>query len=166
MISKMQTPTTNIADKVDEYRQKMVNLIANSEEIFHLVADEGQVFGEDDLVWTNIFPTEFVIGTQEKARTLVCVDVDINYDPVNNCYDVMDVYFFVSTHSNIMQHPDGQGLRVDAIIHEIRKLLDRKFITGLGVKKSKFLYNRRYNPTTTFRGRVLCMRFEDFKYGV
>lgn len=166
MIPKPIQSRTNLDDKVDEYRQKMINLIANSEEIFHLIADDDQVFGEDDLVWTNIYPTEFIAETQETAQTFVCVDIDVESQEYTNVFDCMTVYFFISTHVNTMRHPDGKGLRVDAIAHEIRKMIDRQFVDKLGANRCSFLYNHRYNPNMVFRGRVLCMQFKDFKTGV
>lgn len=166
MISKPLQSKTNLDDKIDEYRQKMVNLIANSEEIFNLIATEDQTYGEDDLVWTNIYPTEFVAETQEVAKTFVCVDIDADSKEYNNTFDSMTVYFFISTHVNTMKNPHGKGLRVDAIAHEIRKMIDRQFVDKLGTNKCSFLYNHRYNPNMVFRGRVLCMQFNDFKIGV
>ncbi len=150
-------------DKVNEYRQKILNQISRSKELFYLVNENGD-FSKEDLVWTHYFPTEFVPDTQEQEGTFICIEVDINYNQKNSCFQDFFVYFFVCTHVNTMRNPVGSGLRCDAIAYELQNLFNDSFL--LGVRSGKFIYNRPYAPNNRFRGRMLRMDFRDFGFGI
>ena len=172
-------------EELFDYKNKLMKDICTSEEIVRLVKDRNTVtLPATDLIYTQIFPYEFVPETVDKAKTFICFDVDIINVP-NSTYYYPALYIWVFTHKSNMRIGTGEfidpesgettvnddpvlgcdgsilsGIRTDMIAAELDKILNGNRTYGLGTLD---LYSvHRFSPSDEYLGRVLTYSAMDF----
>ena len=145
-----------------DYKNKLMKDICQSESIVrilkHIPDDQEVVLPATDLIYTQLYPYEFVPETVDKAKTFICFDVDILTVP-NQTYYCPALYIWVFTHKSNMRS-DGGGITVDNVCGEIDKILNGNRTYSLGTLD---LYSvHRFSPANDYLGRVLTYSATDF----
>ena len=142
-----------------DYKNRFVEDIVTNEEIVKLLVEDGD--GSADpagLVYSQIFPYEYVPETIQKAQTFICCDVDVQKS-INKTKLIPVMYVWVFTHKSKMRLPEG-GVRVDRICSEIAKAINGSRYYGLGELDLHAV--RRFAPVTDYQGKMMTFLAEDF----
>lgn len=147
-----------VLEEFYDYKNRFIEDILTSETIVNLIDDEGE-FKDNvkDLVYTHVFPYEYVPDTVQNGWTFICCDVDIwksgktTYNPV--------LYVWVFSHRSRLRLDEG-GVRPDKICSEICKKLVGSRFYGLG--ELEISYVKRFAPMTDYQGKVMRFDARDF----
>ena len=146
-------------DELFDYKNTFLNDIFESEKILKLLDDDyTNVKSPSDVIYTQVFPYEYVPYTVEHGKTFICAEVDIRR-VTNKTFLVPQLYVWVFTHESLVRLPGG-GLRVDSICSEITKIINRSRNYGLGALN---LYSvQRFSPINHYQGRAMIFDAVDF----
>jgi len=144
-----------------DYKNQFVEDILTSESIVKLINENVSVEDAESLMYTQVFPLEYIPDTVEDAKTYVCVDVDVigSSDPSRKTFLSPVIYVWVMTHRSLMRLPDG-GVRVDKLCAEICDKMNGSRKYGLG--ELNLYAAKRFAPMTDYNGRVLSFYTRDF----
>lgn len=147
-------------DEFFHYKNQVIDDILNSETIPPLI-DDTEKYSNDytKLVYTHIFPYEYVPETIQDGATYVCIEVDIDKSFDKMVYQPV-IYIYVFTHKSRLRLPGG-GVRVDEICHEIDNVVDGSLFYGLG--KLELDTVKRFAPMTDYQGHVMRYIAKDIK---
>ena len=135
----------------------MADLLTN-EAIVKLLNEDMPVEKAQELVYSQVFPFEYVPETVQEGKTFICCDVDIQ-KPMNKTYLLPTLYVWVFTHRSKLRLPEG-GVRTDKLCNEICTAINGSRMYGLGELD---LYSvKRFAPMTDFQGKVLTFYATDF----
>lgn len=142
-----------------DYKNRFVEDIVTNKEIVKLLAEDGDSAADPaKLVYSQIFPYEYVPETIQKAQTFICCDVDVQKS-INKTKLIPVMYVWVFTHKSKMRLPEG-GIRVDRICSEIAKAINGSRYYGLGELDLHAV--RRFAPVTDYQGKMMTFLAEDF----
>lgn len=142
-----------------DYKNRLVGDLVTNETITSLLADEGSIQPDpSSLVYSQIFPYEYVPETIEHASTFICCDVDIQRS-VNKTLLIPAIYVWVFTHKSKMRLPEG-GVRVDKLCSEIAKVLNGSRYYGLGELDLHAV--KRFAPIADYQGKVMTFMAVDY----
>lgn len=145
-------------DEFFAYKNQLAEDLLTEENIVRLLDDDVQLTDADGLMYTQVFPYEFVPDTVEHGRTYICCDVDINHVE-NKTFLSPVLYVWIFTHKSLLHLPEG-GVRIDKLAHEIAKKIDGSRNYGLGLLN---LYSvKRFAPMMDYQGKVLVFHARDF----
>lgn len=152
------------------YKNQFINDLLSNEEAVKLMGDKyGEIPFEDakSLMYTQIFPYEFVPETVEHGRTFICCDVDISRmsdrreNTGNGMIYAPVLYVWIFTHKSLMRLPEG-GVRVDKLAHEIAKVVNGSHYYGMGELE---LYSvKRFAPMVDYQGKVMVFDARDWNH--
>ena len=142
----------------DYKRQLMKDLLSN-EKIVGLLSDgEEPVSEPEELVYTQIYPFEYIPETVTLGQTFICCDVDIQ-NTTSKTFLTPALYVWVFTHKSKMRLPDD-SVRTDRLCSEIAETINGSRYYGLGELE---LYSvRRFAPIQDYLGRVMTFQTKDF----
>lgn len=148
--------------QLDEFfyykNQLMEDLLTNSEIVKLLCDGKDEGVQPEELVYTQVFPFEYIPDTIEHGQTFICCDVDIQKS-VNKTFLVPDLYVWVFTHKSKLRLSEG-GVRTDRLCAEIAKAINGSRYYGLGELD---LYSvKRFAPIADYQGKVMLFRAQEF----
>ena len=154
-------------DEFYAYKNQLMNDLLTNKNIVRLMSDDLELEDADSLMYTQIFPYEYVPETVEHGRTFICADVDISRmsdrreAPSNKLIYSPVLYIWVFTHKSLMRLPEG-GVRVDQLTHEIAKVINGSHYYGMG---SLELYSvKRFAPMMDYQGKVMTFDAKDWNH--
>lgn len=146
-------------DEFFDYKNQLMNDLLTNEKIVKLLSDDGEkIANPEELMYTQVFPYEYVPETVEHGQTFICSDVDITRS-LNKTYLLPTMYIWVFTHKSKMRLPGG-GVRVDMLSAEIARAINGSRYYGLG--ELNFYSSKRFAPIVDYQGKVLTFDAKDF----
>lgn len=141
-----------------DYKNQLMNDLLTNEEIVRLLTDDYLKIEPESLVYTQVFPFEYIPDTVEHGQTFICCDVDIQRS-VNKTFLLPVLYIWVFTHKSKLRLPEG-GVRTDKLSSEIARTINGSRYYGLGELD---LYSaKRFAPITDYQGKVLTFQATEF----
>lgn len=146
-------------DEFFDYKNQLMADLTSSMEIVRLLNDEFRVCkNPESLIYSQIFPYEYIPNAVTHGQTFICCDVDIQRS-VNKTYWSPILYLWVFTHKSKLRLPEG-GVRTDKLCSEISKKINGSRSYGLGELE---LYSvKRFAPITDYQGKVMLFQANDF----
>lgn len=140
----------------NDYKETLMQALLTNEAIVHLLDPNGRCEDPKQLMYSQVYPYEYVPETVEYGQTFICCEIDIQesepmiYTPA--------IYLWVFTHKSLLRLPEG-GVRVDKLVEEIDNTINGSFCFGQGRLS---LYScRRFAPMTDYQGKVLRYNTKD-----
>lgn len=142
-----------------DYKNRLVQDLLTNQQIVHLLGDDiGDQADVKNLVYTQVFPFEYIPDTVEHGRTFICCDVDVQRS-VNKTFLLPVIYIWVFSHKSKLRMLEG-GVRVDKLVSEIAKTINGSRYYGLGELD---LYSvKRFAPITDYQGKVMTFQATEF----
>lgn len=146
-------------DEFYSYKNRLMEDLLTNPTILRLLDDDFHATDRPgDLVYTQVFPHEYIPDTIEHGRTFICCDVDIQRS-INKTFLLPVLYVWVFSHKSKLRLPEG-GVRTDKLCSEIAKALNGSRFYGLGELD---LYSaKRFAPITDYQGKVLTFQAQEF----
>jgi len=146
-------------DELFDYKNQLMEDILTNEKIISLLSGDAQSqTSADSLVYTQVFPFEYVPDVTEQAKTFICCEVDIR-EVTDKTFLDPAIYIWVFTHKSKIRLPEG-GVRTDKLAAEITSVINGSRMYGLGELN---LYSvKRFSPITDYQGRTLTFYAKDF----
>ena len=146
-------------DELFDYKNQLLDDILTNKDIVRLLSDDETATDHpESLMYSQVFPFEYVPETIEHGQTFICCDVDIR-EVVNKTYLRPAIYVWIFTHKSKMRLKEG-GVRVDKLASKISELINGSRKYGLGELD---LYSvKRFTPVIDYQGRVLTFYATDF----
>ncbi len=142
-----------------DYKNQLVSDIISNPEIVRLLNDNDEVLtSPEELIYTQIFPYEYVPETIEHGQTFVCCDVDVQRS-LNKTFLSPVLYIWIFTHKSKLRLTEG-GVRVDRIASEISKTINGSRYYGLG--ELNMYSSKRFAPINDYQGKVLTFHMTEF----
>ncbi len=142
-----------------DYKNKFMEHILTSKEIVDLLSEEKIPLSDaGKLMYTQVFPYEYVPETLKDGKTFVCCDVDISKS-ISKTFYLPTLYVWVFAHKSRLRLPKG-GVRTDQICSEICKVINGSKEYGMGDLE---LYSaKRFAPVMDYQGKVLVFHAKEF----
>jgi hypothetical protein len=160
---------TNGLEEFFDYKNQFMDDILTNDLIIQLLNDDfTDISGltEDErteliesLLYSQVFPYEYVPDTIEHGMTFICCEVDIK-EVINSTYLIPALYVWVFTHKSKVRLPNKQGVRTDKLTSEITKIINGSRFYGLG--ELKLGSAKRFSPVPDYQGRILTFYTKDF----
>lgn len=146
-------------DEFFDYKNQLIDDMMSSGEIVKLLSDEsGTAKTPEELVYSQVFPYEYVPDVVEHGQTFICCEVDIR-SVQSKTFLTPEIYIWVFTHKSKVRLPEG-GVRTDRLASEITKIINGSRMYGLGELE---LYSvKRFAPISDYQGRILTFQAKDF----
>ena len=147
-------------DELFDYKNQLLDDLMGSEEIIKLLSVDAQVSTpSESLVYTQVFPYEYVPNVTEQAQTFICCEVDIR-EVQSKTFLIPVIYIWVFTHKSLVRLPNGGGMRTDKLSSEITKIINGSRMYGLG--ELNLQSAKRFSPIDNYQGRILTFYAKDF----
>lgn len=141
------------------YKNQLMNDLLTNKNIVDLLCDTNEPPDDvSELIYSQVFPYEYVPDTIEHGQTFICCDVDID-DVFSKTYLSPTLYIWVFTHRSLLRLPQG-GVRTDSLCAEVAKTINGSRYYGLGELGLKRV--RRFAPITDYQGKVLTFTAKEF----
>lgn len=141
------------------YKNQLMEDMLTDEEIVKLINEDIPVERAYELMYTQVFPCEYVPKTIQDGKTYICCDVDIQ-KALSKTYLSPTVFIWVFTHRSQLFLPDGGGVRPDKICSKICEKINGSMEYGLGQLD---LYSvKRFAPMTDYQGKLMTFYATDF----
>lgn len=145
-------------DEFYRYKQQLMEDLLTEESIVRLLDDDISMDRTGELVYSQVYPHEFIPDTIEEAKTYICCDVDVQKS-LNKTYLSPAIYVWVFTHKSLLRLPQG-GVRIDALANEIAEKMNGSRYYGMGELE---LYSvKRFSPMMEYYGKVLTFYTTEF----
>ena len=146
-------------DEFFDYKNQLINDMLTNEDIIKLLADDaGTLRPPEEIMYSQVFPYEYVPDVVEHGQTFICCEVDIR-SVQSKTFLTPEIYIWVFTHKSKVRLPEG-GVRTDRLASEITKVINGSRMYGLGELE---LYSvERFAPISDYQGRILTFRARDF----
>lgn len=149
-------------DEFFDYKNQLMGDLLTNEKIVQLIADDCKPVSDvQELVYSQVFPYEYVPDTVEHGQTFICCDVDIQKS-VNKTFLLPVLYIWVFSHKSKLRMPteSGGGVRIDRLCAEIAKTINGSRCYGLG--ELDLYAVKRFAPMTDYLGKVMTFHALDF----
>lgn len=142
-----------------DYKNQLMNDLLTNPDIVRLLDDDFQPTDKpENLVYSQVFPYEYIPDTIEHGQTFICCDVDIQRS-MNKTFLLPVLYVWVFSHKSKLRLPEG-GVRTDKLCSEVAKAINGSRFYGLGELD---LYSaKRFAPITDYQGKVLTFQAQEF----
>ncbi len=141
-----------------DYKNQLVKDIVINEAIVSLIKTDITADNAESLIYTHIFPYEYIPETVEKGQTFICIDVDVQ-GVSGKTFLTPIIYVWVFAHSSNIRLPEG-GVRTDKLCSEICKAINGSRYYGLGELN---LYSvKRFAPMTGYQGKLMTFTTREF----
>jgi len=141
-----------------DYKNQLMGDLLTNEKIVHLINEDVPFDQAATLMYTQVFPYEYLPETVEYGQTFICCDVDIQR-VMNKTFLSPTLLIWVFTHKSKLRLPEG-GVRPDMLCSEICKAIDGSRMYGLG--ELNIYSAKRFSPMTDYQGKVLTFQATDF----
>lgn len=146
-------------DELFDYKNQLMDDMLTNEQIIRLLSDDGETLtAPENLVYTQVYPYEYVPDVVEHGQTFICCEVDIK-DVIDKTFLVPVLYIWVFTHKSKVRLPGG-GVRTDKLSSEITKIINGSRMYGLG--ELNLQSAKRFSPIGDYQGRILTFYAKDF----
>ncbi len=146
-------------DELFDYKNQLMDDLLTNTDIVKLMSDDGKTeVAPETLMYTQVFPYEFVPDVTEHGQTFICCEVDIK-EVLNKTYLVPALYIWVFTHKSKVRLPGG-GVRTDKLSSIITSIINGSRMYGLG--ELNLQSAKRFSPITNYQGRILTFYAKDF----
>jgi len=140
-------------DEFPVYKNQVMEDLLTDEKIVKLIDEDVSLEDAGSLVYTRVFPYEYVPETSEHGVTYICCDVDLARDDYTNKTTYTPVlYIWVFTHKSLLRLPEG-GVRTDELVCEIAKKLNGSREYGMG--ELKLMTVKRFAPMMDYQGKAM-----------
>lgn len=146
-------------DEFYNYKNQLMDDILTDINIVSLINDNVNLENSNSLMYTQVFPFEYIPDTVEKGKTFVCCDVDIDKS-FNKTYLLPTLYVWVFTHRSNLVLPNGEGVRTDKLCTKICQKINGSKMYGLGELNLHAV--KRFAPMTDFQGKCMIFHATDF----
>ena len=147
-------------DEFPVYKNQVMEDLLTDEKIVKLIDDTVSLEDAGSLVYTKVFPYEYVPETSEHGFTYICCDVDlIKTDGVTRTTYTPRLYIWVFTHKSLLRLPEG-GVRTDALVCEIAKKLSGSREYGMG--ELDLISVRRFAPMMDYNGKAMVFEAREW----
>ena len=143
-----------------DYKNQFMGDIITNEAIVRLIDDNTSIEDAASLIYSQVFPYEYIDETVQEGKTFVCVDVDVQKSQQGSTYLFPIIYVWVFTHKSLLRLPNGGGVRTDRLVSEIAKAINGSRQYGLG--ELDLYAVKRYAPMTDFQGKVMTFYAKEF----
>lgn len=142
-----------------DYKNQLMDDLLTNPDIVRLLDDDCHATDNPkNLVYTQVFPFEYIPDTIEHGQTFICCDVDIQRS-LNKTFLMPVLYVWVFSHKSKLRLPEG-GVRTDKLCSKIAKAINGSRFYGLGELD---LYSaKRFAPITDYQGKVLTFQAQEF----
>lgn len=146
---------------IEDYRNLVTNTLLANPTIVEVLSDgEYSLEEADELMWTRIFPNQYIPDTITETGSFILYDLsDAVISRVNKTYIEVTLYFWILTHYKMPKYKDK--LRNDILVRELRKDFGEK--DCLGIAKFHYVSNSIFNSgTNKYTGRLVTFRVTDW----
>lgn len=144
-----------------DYKNQLAEDLLTTESIVTLLGDDASMETADSLMYTQVFPFEYIPDTTEEGKTYVCIDVDIQsasgWD--DTLFYAPKIYVWIFSHKSRLRLPEG-GVRTDKICSEICKKINGSYQYGFG--RLNLYAVKRFAPMTDYQGKCMSFIAKDF----
>jgi len=141
-----------------DYKNRIMQDLLTNEEIVRLINEDVPLDNSGSLVYSQVFPYEYIPDTVERGHTFICIDVDLlSFDSKTFYNPVMYVWEF--THKSKLNLPEG-GVRTDKLASEIARTINGSRYYGLG--ELRLFSVKRFAPIVDYNGKCLTFHAKDF----
>lgn len=141
-----------------DYKNKLMEDLITNKSIVSLIKDGTDVENAASLIYTQVFPYEYVPETVQTGGTYICFDVDIQ-NVSNKTFLTPVLYVWVFAHRSNLRLPEG-GVRTDKLCSEICEAINGSRYYGLGELS---LYSvKRFAPMTDYQGKLMTFYAKEF----
>lgn len=146
-------------DEFFDYKNRLMDDLLTSKRIITLLSDDCKTIrSPESLVYSQVFPYEYIPETVTHGHTFICCEVEIQRVS-SKTYLTPALYVWVFTHKSKIRLPEG-GARTDKLCSEIAKTINGSRFYGLGELD---LYSvKRFAPITDYQGKVMMFQATDF----
>ena len=141
-----------------DYKNQMMEDLLTNEEIVRLIDENATLEDAPRLMYSQVFPYEYVPETIQVGKTFVCIDVDVQRS-MDKTFLYPTIYVWVFTHKSKLRLPEG-GVRPDKLCSEICKVINGSRKYGLG--ELNIYAAKRFAPMTDFQGKVMIFNTREF----
>lgn len=145
-------------EELFEYKNRLIQDLLTNESIVKLINEEYNLDTAPKLVYSQVFPYEYIPDTLDDGHTYICIDVDVKR-VYNKTYLDAIIYVWVMSHRSRLRLPEG-GARPDRICIEINKAINGSRYYGLGELDLKSV--QRFAPLTDYQGKVMVFEATEF----
>ena len=146
-------------DELFDYKNQLMDDLLSNEQIIRLLSDDGKTLSSpESLVYSQVFPYEYVPDVVEHGQTFICCEVDIK-DVIDKTFLMPVLYIWVFTHKSKVRLTGG-GVRTDKLSSEITKIINGSRMYGLGELNLQSV--KRFSPIGNYQGRILTFSAKDF----
>lgn len=147
-------------DEFPVYKEQVMEDLLTEEKIVKLIDAEVPLDQAKKLVYTRVFPYEYVPGTAEHGITYICCDVDLVKEETQNKTTYSPtLYIWVFTHRSLLRLPEG-GVRTDALVCEIARKLNGSREYGIG--ELELVAVKRFAPMTDYQGKAMIFKAREW----
>ena len=144
----------------NDYKHRLMEDLLTNGAIVRLLTDDPALIAEPlKLVYSQVFPYEYVPNTVEHGQVFICCDVDVQ-KALNKTYLLPTIYIWVFAHKSKLRLPDGSGVRTDKLSAEVIKTINGSRMYGLG--ELDFFSSKRFAPISDYQGKQLTFNAVDF----
>ena len=146
-------------DEFFGYKNQLMDDLLTSKQIVRLLSDDCKTIHKpDSLMYSQVFPYEYVPETVTRGQTFICCEVEIQRTS-SKTFLTPALYVWVFTHKSKLRLPEG-GVRTDKLCSEIAKTINGSRFYGLGELD---LYSvKRFAPIADYQGKVMMFQAQDF----
>lgn len=146
--------------QISEAKQSIMNMLVNSPNIVAAI-DNDSVKSPDDLIYDNLWYSFRIPDTEVEKKTYICIKINVSSDSSeNNMVNIMDIYFLIVTHQDLMRVPRDSiaygCTRIDYIAGQIEGILNNAI--GIGFGKIRLLSSVEDAVDATHPCRILRFR--------
>lgn len=142
-----------------DYKNQLMEDLLTRESIVRLLDENIPMDNTKELVYSQVFPLEYVPETVQEGKTYICCDVDIQKADDKTFLNPI-LYVWVFAHRSRLLLPNGGGVRTDRLCSEIAQAINGSKKYGLGELD---LYSvKRFAPMTDYQGKVMTFYAKDF----
>lgn len=146
-------------DELFDYKNQLMDDMLTNEGVVKLLSDDGAtIVAPESLMYTQVFPYEFIPDVTEHGQTFICCEVDIR-GVSNKTYLIPALYIWVFTHKSKVRLPSG-GIRTDKLASLITDIINGSRMYGLGELSLQSV--QRFSPVEDYQGRILTFSAKDF----
>lgn len=148
-------------EDVYNYKNRLMEDLLTNKEIVTLINEHISFDDSKCLMYSQVFPFEYVPETVQEGHTYICCDVDIQR-ALNKTFFVPTLYVWVFAHRSKLRLPNGGGVRTDKMCSEICKAINGSRYYGLGELELSSV--KRFAPMTDYQGKVLTFNMKEFNH--
>ena len=141
------------------YKNQLIGDLLTRPAIVRLLSDDCRdTDSPERLVYSQVFPYEYIPDTVEHGQTFICCEVDVQRS-LNKTFLLPVLYVWVFSHKSKLRLPEG-GVRTDRLCSEIAMAINGSRFYGLGELD---LYSvKRFAPMTDYHGKVMTFQAQEF----